>query len=94
MTNRERVRAILSYENYDKIPIVDFGFNDDALREWHRLGHLDDEDMIDRYDGGSGEKRIEQKLGFDFNWQGCLQPILNTGLMPAFESKELERFPD
>jgi uroporphyrinogen decarboxylase len=94
MTNRERVHAILAYQDYDRMPIVDFGFNDNALQEWYRQGHLDDEDMIQRRDGGAGEKRIERKLGFDFNWQGGLQPMLNTGLMPHFERRVIERFPD
>jgi uroporphyrinogen decarboxylase len=94
MTNRERVHAILSYEKYDHMPIVDFGFNSITLETWHKQGHLTDEDLIDSGDGGAGEKRIEKKLGFDFNWQGCLQPILKTGLFPFFEKTVIERFPD
>ena len=94
MTNRERVRAILSYENYDRMPVVDFGFNNRVIEKWHREGHLDDEDIVGINDGGAGEKRIERKLVFDFNWQGCLQPIPRTGLLPAFEYKVIRKFPD
>ena len=94
MTNRERVHAILSYGKYDRMPIVDFGFNNEAINNWHRLGHLDDDDIKDSGDGGAGEKRIEKKLGFDFNWQGGMVPIPDTGVRPQFEYKIINKFPD
>jgi len=76
------------------MPIVDFGFNIRALERWHMEGHLTDEDLTDCGDGGIGEKKIEKKLGFDFNWQGCLQPIPDTGLLPPFEKKVIKTFSD
>jgi len=94
MTNRERVHAIFSYAQYDRMPIVDFGFNIDALKTWHKQGHLTSEDLIDCGDGGTGEKRIEEKLGFDFSWKRGLVPNLETRLLPYFERKILKKFPD
>ncbi|MCL2832718.1 MAG: hypothetical protein FWD78_06075 [Treponema sp.] len=94
MTNRERIHAILSYEQYDRMPIVDFGFNPEALETWREQGHLTDEDLINCGDGGSGQKSIEKKIGFDFNWQGCLRPIPDTRLLPHFERKVIAEFPD
>ena len=31
MNNRERVRAILHYEDYDRLPVVHFGYWDKTL---------------------------------------------------------------
>ena len=94
MTNRERVNAILSFEQYDRMPIVDFGFNKRALENWHIQGHITETELADSGDGGAGERIVERKLGFDFNWQGGFELRPNTGLLPPFEEKVIKTFPD
>jgi uroporphyrinogen decarboxylase len=94
MTNRERVLAILSYGQYDRMPIVDFGFNEIALEKWRREGHITEAELADSGGDRAGKTRVEQKLGFDFNWQGCLMPLPNAGVLPSFERKVLKTFPD
>lgn len=94
MTNRDRALAVLHYRGCDRIPVVDFGFNPYLLERWRAEGHLDDEDMAVRGDGGAGQRRIERKLGFDFNWQGCLVPIPDTGLCPPLPETVIEEYGD
>jgi len=39
MTHRENVKAILSYESYDRVPIVHFGYWKATLQKW--VSHSD-----------------------------------------------------
>ena len=94
MNNRERTLAILSYKEYDRMPIVDFGFIWQPLEKWHEQGHITLDELNDFGDGSPGCVSIEHKLGFDFNWQGCFNPGIKTGLMPPFERRVIEIFPD
>ena len=34
LNNRQRILAVLNYENYDRLPIVHFGFLDETLERW------------------------------------------------------------
>lgn len=34
MTNRERVQAILNYRDYDRLPLVHFGYWKETLSKW------------------------------------------------------------
>ena len=34
MNNRERFRAIMHYENYDRMPVVQFGYWYESLDKW------------------------------------------------------------
>ena len=34
MTNRQRLKAVLHYESYDRIPVVSFGFWTETLQKW------------------------------------------------------------
>jgi uroporphyrinogen decarboxylase len=43
-------------------------------------------------DGNSIDSAITEQLGFDFNWYNCFAPI--TRLLPPFEERVLEEFPD
>jgi len=92
MTNRERVRAILHYENYDKMPVVHFGFWNETLDKWADEGHITRELAKAWGDGNEADQIIGDKLGFDFNWYHCFAP--RHLLAPAFEPKILEVLPD
>lgn len=92
MTNRERLNAILSYKNYDRMPVVHFGFWPETLQKWHKEGYLTSEEVIGWKDGSPADKTIGEKLGFDFNWFDCYTP--ETNLLPKFERKILDEFPD
>ena len=91
MNNRERAMAVLNYENYDKMPIVHFGYWGELLQKWHREGHLTKEEADGYGDGNQTDKQIAGKLGFDFCW--TCQGGGHGGLMPGFEYKVLERKP-
>lgn len=92
MNNRQRVKAIMNYENYDRIPVVHFGFWPETLEKWCHEGHLKPEEIINVGDGNENENLISKKLGFDFNWYNCFHP--KTGLLPAFERQVINEFPD
>ena len=40
MTHRERVKAILHYQGYDKMPVVHFGYWTETLEKWANEGHI------------------------------------------------------
>ena len=92
MNNRERALAVLNEQPYDKLPIVDFGFNQKLLQTWNRQGHFDASLLAEASDGGRGQLQIEKMLGFDFNWQGCLVPLPDTGIYPSFPEEVLEEY--
>jgi hypothetical protein len=92
MNNRERTLAILNYENYDRLPLVHFGFWEDTLHKWAAEGHLTIEEGENWKDGNPVDAAITQKLGFDFNWANCFSPL--TRLLPEIEEKVLEELPD
>jgi len=92
MNNRERTRAILNYQNYDRLPVVHFGFWYETLPKWAEEGHLTDEEAANWRDGTPVDVAITRKLGFDFNWLSCFTPI--TQMLPPIEEKILEEMPD
>jgi uroporphyrinogen decarboxylase len=92
MNNRERVHAILHYNDYDRLPVVHFGFWIETLIKWMQEGHLNESEVKGWYDGNEYDKSIGDKLGFDFNWYTCFHT--NTGLKPSFEPKVIEELPD
>ena len=92
MTNRERALAVLNYQHYDRLPIVHFGFWKETLAKWHKEGHLTAEEASGWSDGTPIDKTIGDKLGFDFNWYNCFQPM--TSLYPEFEERLIEQMPD
>jgi uroporphyrinogen decarboxylase len=85
MNDRERTRAILHYEDYDRLPLVHFGFWDETPYKWAAEGHITQEEAGD-WD------IVAQKLGFDFEWSPGFGA--HTGLFPSFEEKVLEELPD
>ena len=70
MTFRENVNAILHYENYERMPLVSFGYWNETVDKWAEEGHISREEA-DSYnctgDNGWGDRQIMGKLGFDFN---------------------------
>ena len=92
MTNRDRALAILRYEDYDRLPLVHFGYWRETLEKWCREGHITQEECHNWADGNPADESIGDKLGFDFNWGGCYDP--HPGLFPEFEKIVVETMPD
>lgn len=92
MTHRERVKAILHYQPYDRLPIVHFGFWRETLRIWAAEGHVSAEEAESWGDGNPADASISRKLGFDGNWSRCFSP--QHHLKPLFERKVIREFPD
>ena len=92
MTNRERALAVLRYQDYDRMPLVHFGFWEETIEKWRREGHIDDETAKNVYDGSENETKIAGMLGFDFNWSHTMGT--NVDLLPAFEPELIETRPD
>lgn len=92
MNNRERVRAILNYEDYDRMPVVHFGFWRETLEKWYREGHVTEEEWQNWEDGNEYDQSVQKRLGFDFNWGACFAP--KTSLFPGFEAEVVGSRPD
>ena len=84
--------AVLHYQDYDRLPIVHFGFWNETLEKWAREGHIAAEEAASWRDGNPTDAIVTAKMGFDFNWYNCLHP--NTGLRPPFKRKVLEELPN
>lgn len=91
MNNRERIMSILNYKDYDRMPVVDFGYWTETLEKWCNEGHLKKEEIDGLGDGNKKDIALGEKLGFDFNWQTMF--YTNTGFAPSFERKVLEELP-
>lgn len=95
MTNRERVNAVLHYQEYDRMPLVSFGYWRETLDRWEREGHVKPQDADDyrrNGDNGEGDRAIMGQLGFDFNWNATIGAA--THLFPGFEEEVLQTLPD
>ena len=92
MNNRERVNAIMHYASYDRVPVVSFGFWRETLQKWAGEGHIPQEDASGWGDGNECDRRIMDKLGFDFNWGGGVGTV--NFLSPSFTPELLETRPD
>ncbi|MGL6175250.1 MAG: uroporphyrinogen decarboxylase family protein [Cellulosilyticaceae bacterium] len=92
MNNRERVKAILHYQNYDRMPVVHFGYWYETLEKWYHEGHITEAEWKGQGDGNEIDKQIANKLGFDFNWQTMTGG--NAGLYPHFERTVIEELTD
>ncbi|MEI6602253.1 MAG: uroporphyrinogen decarboxylase family protein [Clostridia bacterium] len=87
MNIRENVKAILHYENYDRMPIVAFGFWDETIDKWIAEGHLTPNAKESNYNGDETAE-VTKKLGFDFHWGGGFYN--NVSLFPGFQREILE----
>jgi len=77
LTNRERFRRVMHYQNVDRIPNFEFGYWDETLPTWHSQGlppEIDNEEKAYKFFGIDSYKYI---------------PIKN-GLIPQFEQKVLK----
>ncbi len=92
MTNRERIKAIFNYEDYDRLPVVHFGYWEKTLEKWCNEKHIKKSEINGLSDGNEKDRALAEKLGFDFNWQTIFAG--NTLLMPGFEREILEELPD
>ena len=95
MNHRERVRAVLHYQPYDRMPLVSFGYWPETLDKWAAQGYItaDDAEGYRRdEDNGPADRRVMELLGFDFNW--CSIVGGNNFLMPRFTEETLEVKPD
>lgn len=95
MTNRERVRAILHYEDYDRMPVVSFGYWGQTLEKWADEGHITREhaEQYAKYgDNSEADREVMRLLGFDFNWNSCFG--FAADLFPQFEAEVLEETED
>ena len=95
MNFRENVRAVLHYENFDRFPVVSFGYWAETLQKWEAEGHITHEETVGYCtcgDNSDADRSIMKKLGFDFNWNSCVG--FDTGLRPNFGHTELEKRAD
>jgi len=95
MNNRQRLSAVLNYEEYDRLPVVHFGFWTELLEKWVDEGHLKPDEIENVTDGSTNEIAIAEKLGFDFNYYTTFQDLSGFGsLLPPFEEKRIKEYPD
>lgn len=92
MNNRERVDAILHYQDYDRLPVVHFGYWTETLHKWAAEGRITADQARAWADGNPTDAAIAAQLGFDFNWSACFAP--DTRLRPPFETRVIATFPD
>ena len=96
MTNRERAMNLLHFRSVDRLPAVHFGYWRELLDEWAEQGKISKE-LREGFgrgygDGCDADRELDKIIGWDFNWQNTRGA--RKGLLPAFESKVLETFPD
>ena len=95
MNNRQRLKAVLNYENYDRLPVVNFGFWKELLEKWVTEGHLKQRQIENIKDGNPEEQVINSMLGFDFNYFSTYQDLSGfSSLLPPFEPKRIRNRPD
>jgi Uroporphyrinogen decarboxylase (URO-D) len=92
MNHRERMQAILHYEDYDRLPIVHFGFWKETLAKWADEGHISRELAEGWTDGKPEDRIIGDMLGFDSNWSMAMGT--KNFLMPYFEREVVAELPD
>jgi uroporphyrinogen decarboxylase len=86
---------LLNYEKYDRLPVVHFGYWEETLEKWCLEGHLTREEIDGLGDGNEKDRRVGDKIGFDFNWFTTFMEKAGFGsLMPVFERKVVEELPD
>ena len=92
MNDRQRTMAILHYQDYDRLPVVHFGFWHETLEKWAAEGHISAEEAAMWGDNNPTDAVISAKLGFDFNWSNAFGPQMR--LSPPIETEVLEELPD
>lgn len=92
MTNRERALAVLRYQDYDRLPIVHFGYWRETLKKWAAEGHITEAMAKAVGDGNPADYELNAVLGWDFNWQCMFSP--NHGLKPGFKCEVINTLDD
>ena len=64
MNNRERILACLTYQPYDRLPVVHFGFWGETWKNWERNGEMTAE-CRDLYHARRTSAELAKYLGFD-----------------------------
>jgi len=86
------MKAILHFEEYDRMPLVHFGFWDETLEKWADEGHISRDLAHSWDDGNEADAEISKILGFDLNFSHTLG--VNIDIMPVLERRIVEEFPD
>jgi hypothetical protein len=63
MNTRERIRAVLQYGDYDRLPVLHFGFLGETLARWQGEGHIDLTELGPIGDASPGEEQLSRRLG-------------------------------
>ncbi len=92
MNDRTRATAILDYGEYDRLPIVHFGYWMETLERWAAEGHVTEFEARGWSDGNPIDTALSARLGFDLNWNSNFH--WRTGLWPEIETRVLEELPD
>ncbi len=90
MNHRQRVKAILHYENYDRMPVVAFGYWNETLEKWAAEGHIPAsyaEEYARFGDNSAADRAVMAQLGFDFNWNSVAEG--RNFLYPGFKTEVL-----
>lgn len=92
VNNRERMQAIMHYRDYDRMPVVSFGYWHETLTKWRVEGHVAPEEEKGYADNNVYDRAIMARLGFDFNWGGGVGG--RSYLFPMFQTEVLRTEPD
>ena len=92
MNNRERMQAIMHYRDYDRMPVVSFGYWHETLTKWRVEGHVTPEEEKGYADNNVYDRASMARLGFDFNWGGGVGG--SSYLFPMFQTEVLRTEPD
>ena len=92
VNNRERMQAIMHYRDYDRMPVVSFGYWNETLTKWRAEGHVTPEEEQGYADNNACDRAIMARLGFDFNWCGGVGG--SSYLFPMFPTEVLRTEPD
>jgi len=92
VNNRERMQAIMHYRDYDRMPVVSFGYWHETLTKWRVEGHVTPEEEKGYGDNNAYDRAIMARLGFDFNWGGGVGG--SSYLFPMFQTEVLRTEPD
>ena len=94
MTVRERIKSVLTFGNYDHLPVIHFGYWGETLEKWAEEGYIS-WDLVRNYrgDGSPEDVALDKIIGWDQSY-GKAMTFYDYNLFPAFEPKVLKEFPD
>ncbi len=92
MNQRERILAVLRYQDYDRLPLLHFGFWRETLDRWAAEGHITADAAQMWSDGNAADDAVSTQLGFDGNYYTCFHP--RNRLYPPFETRVVKTFQD